>query len=290
MGNLIEEGRKTWESKKSRMTREDWMLVGQALMEGKKWCATHPGYGGDKGFGKWCAENGFDDIPRMDRADAMWLLSKDCQDLLYHNDTVNLFNHPRVIRAAFRAKKEAELGGKLAEAVSRHLVKHPGSTPNEIAEAVGVDPDLIRKRTWEWERRGLLKKETTDNGVTWSLGDGKPVEPSKGKSVEDLLIMDAARSGLGVEEHLLRKVAEDLYWLHLMLSRRLAGGSTSMPSTIPDEQAEMFSVWVKSLKSVSGRLGVFKADKSDGFRLNLKPYAAAPVGIKLGISYESDES
>ena len=289
MGNLIEEGRKTWESKKSRMTREDWILVGQALMEGKKWCQSHPGYGGTKGFSKWCVENGFGDIPKNDRADAMWLLSKECKDLWHHNDATNLFNHPRVIRAAFRAQKEAELGGKLAEAVSRHLVKHPGSTPNEIAEAVGVDPDLIRKRTWEWERRGLLKKETTDNGVTWSLGDGKPAEPSKGKSVEDLLIMDASRSGLGVEEHLLRKVAEDLYWLHLMLSRRLAGGSTSMPSTMPEEQAEMFGAWVKSLKSVSGRLGVFKASKSDGFRLNLKSYASAPVEIELGIRYESDE-
>ena len=41
--------------------------------------------------------------------------SKDCQDLLYHNDTVNLFNHPRVIRAAFRAKKEAELGKHAAQ-------------------------------------------------------------------------------------------------------------------------------------------------------------------------------
>lgn len=290
MGNLIEEGRKVWESKKSRMTREDWILVGQALVEGKKWCASHPGYGGDKGFGKWCAENGFGDIHRNDRSDAIWLLSKEAKALLHDNHAVNLLNHPHVIRAAFRAQREAELGGNLAEAVTRHLAKNPGSTPNQIAEAIGVDPDLIRKRTYEWEKRGLLKKEATESGVTWSLGDGKPVEVSKGKTVEDLLIMDAARAGLGVEEHLLRKVAEDLYWLHLMLSRRLAGGSTSIPSTMPDEQAEMFGDWIKSLKSISGRLGVFKADKSDGFRLNLKPYASAPVEISLGIRYEADES
>ena len=92
MGNLIEEGRKTWESKKSRMTREDWMLVGQALTEGKKWCAAHPGYGGVKGFSKWCAENGFGDIPTHDRADAIWLLSDEAKSLYGHNDHINLFN------------------------------------------------------------------------------------------------------------------------------------------------------------------------------------------------------
>ncbi len=70
----------------------------------------------------------------------MWLLSKECQDLLHDNHATNLLNHPHVIRAAFRAQRETELGGKLAEAVSRHLAKHPRSTPNQIAEAVGVDP------------------------------------------------------------------------------------------------------------------------------------------------------
>ena len=104
MGNLIEEGRKVWESKKSRMTREDWILVGQALVEGKKWCAANPGYGGDSGFGKWCAENGFDDISRGERADAIWLSTDEAKNLLLNNPTVNLLNHPRVIRAAFRAR------------------------------------------------------------------------------------------------------------------------------------------------------------------------------------------
>ena len=33
---------------------------------------------------------------------AMWLLSKECKDLWHHNDATNLFNHPRVIRAALR--------------------------------------------------------------------------------------------------------------------------------------------------------------------------------------------
>ena len=41
--------------------------------------------------------------------------SKECKDLWHHNDATNLFNHPRVIRAAFRAKKEAELGKHAAQ-------------------------------------------------------------------------------------------------------------------------------------------------------------------------------
>ena len=132
-----------------------------------------------------------------------------------------------------------------------------------------------------------LEVEATERGVTAQLGDDKPIKSRKGKTVEDHLVMDAARDGAPVEEHLLRKVAEDLYWLHLMLSRKLAGGSTSMPSTLPDQQNEMFGAWVKGLKSVSGRLGVFKVDKANGLKINLKPYTSAPVRINLSIDLES---
>lgn len=103
------------------------------------------------------------------------------------------------------------------------------------------------------------------------------------RTVEYQIKTAAARAKLPVEEYLLRQVAENLYHLHLAVTRKLAGGSTLMPSTLPDQQAKMFDAWVEGLKSVSGRLGIFAVDKTAGLKVRLKPYSAAPVEIKLTI-------
>src|SRR4051812_31748512 len=68
-------GRQAWGRIKtnSKMMREDWRMVGEALLVGRTKFTTADGGLYKKGFGQWCRENGFDDIDRNDRGDAMWL-------------------------------------------------------------------------------------------------------------------------------------------------------------------------------------------------------------------------
>jgi hypothetical protein len=49
------------------MDREDWRLVGEALLIGRR---LNPS---DKLFGQWCRESGFGDMDRNTRTDAIWL-------------------------------------------------------------------------------------------------------------------------------------------------------------------------------------------------------------------------
>jgi hypothetical protein len=74
------------------MMREDWRRVGEALLVGRKANRS------DKLFGQWCKANGFDDMHRNVRGDAMWLADNwsTAQDLC-SNDAC----HPTHIRAAF---------------------------------------------------------------------------------------------------------------------------------------------------------------------------------------------
>ena len=67
--------------------------------------------------------------------------SKDGQDLYGHNDHINLFNHPRVIRAAFRAQKEAELGKHAAQS---------GMDLKAYAEASGKVHTTLFKKLAAW--------------------------------------------------------------------------------------------------------------------------------------------
>lgn len=131
--------------------------------------------------------------------------------------------------------------------------------------------------------------------IAADMREGKGLPPTQAKgskklqTMEELLSEEAERAGLAVEEHLLRKVAEDLHWLHLMLSRKLAGGSTSGASTSPDQQAALFDAWVKSLKSISGRLGVFDTDTSSGLKVDVRPYQAAPIRLSMSLEYAGGE-
>ena len=84
--------------------------------------------------------------------------SKDCQDLLYHNDTVNLFNHPRVIRAAFRAKKEAELGKHAAQS---------GMDLKAYAEASGKVYQTLVKKLWAWRVVSVIHVDNENAQDNW---------------------------------------------------------------------------------------------------------------------------
>jgi hypothetical protein len=68
-------GRQPWGRIKTngKMMREDWRLVGEALLVGRRKFTTADGGLYKKGFGQWCRESGFGDIDQRVRTDAMWL-------------------------------------------------------------------------------------------------------------------------------------------------------------------------------------------------------------------------
>jgi len=79
----------------SKMTRDEWRIVGEALLAGRR------AYKSDKLFGQWCRASGFGDIEQRGRTDAMWLAVN--WSTIQSLDLLS-FAHPSRIRAAYRAK------------------------------------------------------------------------------------------------------------------------------------------------------------------------------------------
>lgn len=77
--------------------RELWRDVGEALLVGRK---QNPS---NKEFSKWCKENGFGDMDRRDRADAMWLTEH--WSLLSNGTTTPGLSHPHRIRVWFNEQQ-----------------------------------------------------------------------------------------------------------------------------------------------------------------------------------------
>lgn len=90
----ITEGRAAWTRIKtaSKMMRDDWRKVGEALLVGRKANRS------DKLFGQWVKANGFGDIPSTARKDALWMVEH--WDLLDKACPVAAC-HPTHIRAAY---------------------------------------------------------------------------------------------------------------------------------------------------------------------------------------------
>lgn len=53
---------------RARMSREDWRLVGEALLIGRR---KHKS---NQGFGQWCREHGFGNMHPVVRSNAIWLV------------------------------------------------------------------------------------------------------------------------------------------------------------------------------------------------------------------------
>lgn len=68
--HVVTTGRIAWVQLKASAEeqREWWCAVGEALLVGRR---KHPS---NQAFGAWLATNGFDDLKRTTRADAMWLV------------------------------------------------------------------------------------------------------------------------------------------------------------------------------------------------------------------------
>lgn len=66
---VVARGQRAWNRIKATAAeqRELWREVGEALLVGRRMHKS------DKLFGQWCKEQGFDDLDRRRRSDAMWL-------------------------------------------------------------------------------------------------------------------------------------------------------------------------------------------------------------------------
>ena len=284
MTTIIEQARAVWEEKRERLTKEDWMLLADALIEGKAWCAEHKGHGGPKGFGKWCLENGFGSVPNIDRSDAMHIAREHREGYLsYHNDKVT---HPRAFLAGIRKQREIELGQHFNADLAAWVAKHPEATSEEIADGLGVDKETVRKRTSSLTGRGVLSKTKDEDGaVRFTLGDGEP--KPKVRSVEDRIAMEAARKELPIPTYLLREIVENMCWLNTMTARELNDGTIMMPQVDLDTQASRFKDWAKSIRFVSGRTEAnVEPTSNGGLRVWVKPYNSAPISIQLMVEVE----
>ncbi|MCO6415959.1 hypothetical protein JYK14_07180 [Siccirubricoccus sp. KC 17139] len=141
-------GTEAWERIKttSKMLRDDWHLVGKALLVGRR---LHPA---NIAFSRWCAQHGFGDMHRRDRADAMWLADNWSVVASCYNDPgFSGANHPHILRAAYNAS----LAG---EAADEDEDDAPASTPAiaaPVQAAISAPPkpipaghDALRTAAW----------------------------------------------------------------------------------------------------------------------------------------------
>lgn len=99
---VISEGADAWKRIKdrARMDRDDWKLVGEALLIGRR---LHPGKKNDRAFGQWCREHGFGDMHRNTRTDAMWLAENwDAVWACALAECTSDLSNPQHIRQAYR--------------------------------------------------------------------------------------------------------------------------------------------------------------------------------------------
>jgi hypothetical protein len=100
--DLVSVGRQAWGRIKTnaKMMREDWRMVGEALLVGRIKFTTAGGGLNKKGFGQWCRENGFGDIDRRVRTDAIWL-AEEWDSNAHGVDISSDVCHPTHIRIAY---------------------------------------------------------------------------------------------------------------------------------------------------------------------------------------------
>ncbi len=111
---ILSRGVRAWTQIKatSAEQRSLWRSVGQALRYGRQ---LHPS---NQAFGAWCTEQGFGDMDRRVRADAMWLAEN------WHslsNDWTTAASHPTVIRSEVKGTSDTPPSPDLALPVPSKL-------------------------------------------------------------------------------------------------------------------------------------------------------------------------
>ncbi|CAO3418922.1 hypothetical protein [Azospirillum doebereinerae] len=105
-----------------KMLREDWRLVGEALLIGRAECLSEKtGKLNNKRFGEWCQTNGFGAVDRSDRNAAVWL-AENWEAVVSVVAACNNTN-PRVIQAAYKKAVEAAIAAALDEDTAKKALK-----------------------------------------------------------------------------------------------------------------------------------------------------------------------
>lgn len=127
----ITEAREAWDRIKtnSKMMREDWRKVGEALLIGRNLFTTANGGLNKKGFGQWCRDNGFGDIDQRRRTDAMWLAEN--WDSIHHTVVDSDFNHPTHIRAAYNEALDTKPSAPVGTQAPTPAIFTPRPRPTE---------------------------------------------------------------------------------------------------------------------------------------------------------------
>lgn len=289
----IEDARKVWQERgASRMTREDWIRIGEVLVAGKVWCVKTPGYGGPKGFGKWCKEQGLDGIDANTRSALVWVMEHPEELSLYHhNDVINI-NNPRsfyqVRIAERRESSKASLTQQvrdLFEGSSKPLLHNA-----DLATDLGVSTRDASAVTGPLEKAGFLVRETDADGKILGWRKRREDEPrtapaprAKAATVEDQLVLDAKAAKTTVPELTLRRVAEAAYWAAHEIARDLNDGTTLTRQVDLEAQTERFNQLLAKLYRVSGRNSVRSTITDNRITVTVKPFNTAPVHVTLTI-------
>ena len=196
----IEEARHIWEERgASRMTREDWVRLGEVLVAGKAWCAETSGYGGPKGFGKWCREQGFDGIDRNTRSAVIWIMERpeELRRFYHHSDDINVHN-PRYFYQGRIAELNADDRRSQRQQVLDQVIANPGISSMEIAEATGIRSNTVGARLRDLEKAGTLARDIDENDSTvgWrpraeDEPKTQPVDKASLATVEERLVAEA---------------------------------------------------------------------------------------------------
>jgi predicted transcriptional regulator len=196
--NTIEQARHLWAEKGSRpgrkpsLTRDEWLVIGEALAEGKAKSKGHPG-----GFKAWRKENGFGAMRGTEMADAIWLASEEGRQFSTIIVEKSL-NHPVAIHAAYRAQKSVDLGMTHVTAILQAIKSGP-KTVDEIAVATGLDTVQIRRRAAELERAGKIERADDKYGL---LAVGRTIQEKVQIEADKKLAADLYRAARSLEDAL----------------------------------------------------------------------------------------
>lgn len=195
--NTIEQARQLWAEKGGRpgrkpsLTRDEWLVIGEALAAGKAESKGKPG-----GFKSWREANGFDGMSRQDQADAIWLATPEASQFVELFDK-NL-SHPTAIHAAYRAQKKVDLGMTHVAAILK-AIADGSKTAEQIAEITGLDTVQIRRRIAELERAGKLER----TGDQYSLlSVGRTIQEKVQLEADKKLAADLYRAARSLEDAL----------------------------------------------------------------------------------------
>lgn len=177
--DAVAEGAQAWGRIKesARRTREDWRLVGEALLVGRR---EHEA---DRDFGRWCEAHGFGDMDRRQRARAMELAREwDSPAVAGVLQTDTGANYPEIIlkkakvRAAAPTKRGRPRKAAGAAAAGSAEASEPEMTDEEADAALTegevdyflaklvdqldpdfFDPEMLRPRPLEMARAGVAR-------------------------------------------------------------------------------------------------------------------------------------